>query len=282
MTGAAPHERSMQVRRVEHAIMSPGGSRAEATMSTFTTFWLSIKDLFDELFALMIVNLLWVAISAPLAVAAGLLIYTGSLGPGVLVALLAVLPAAPATAGLYTVVQRVAEGRVATWRLFFTGFREYLMPSWRVYGLWAIGLMLILVNVQFYNRISSNIGQFLSILFLYVLLVWLALLIYIGPLLLLQNDKRIRVIARNAFLMAVGRPIFTLVTLIMMAVIFVASIWLVILPFILTFAFLALWSFRATTRLIADAEARRAAREEKVAADQPPAKGRGGQIRPRD
>jgi uncharacterized membrane protein YesL len=251
-------------------------------MSVFTTFWQSVKDLFDELFSLTLANLLWLLISAPLTIVAGLFIYVGSLGLAAVVALLNVLLVAPATAGLYSVAQRVAEGRVTTWRVFFAGFREYLLPSWRVYGVWALGLMLILVNLQFYNRLNSSVGFFLIPLFLSVLLVWLALLIYIGPLLLLQSDKRLRVIARNAFLMALGRPIFTLLTLIMMLVIFGASLWLVILPFVLTFAFLALWSFRATSRLIADAEAQRAARAGKVVVDQPPAKGRGGQVRPRD
>jgi uncharacterized membrane protein YesL len=251
-------------------------------MTVFTTFWLSIKDLFDELFSLTLANVLWLVISAPLAIIAGLFIYVGSLGLGAVVALLDVLLVAPATAGLYCVAQRVVEGRVTSWRVFFAGFREYLLPSWRVYGLWALGLMLILINLQFYNRVNSSVGLFLNILFLYVLLVWLALLIYIGPLLLLQSDKRIRVIARNAFLMALGRPIFTLLTLIMMLVIFVASLWLVIVPFVLTFAFLALWSFRATSKLIADTEARRAARAGKVVTDPPPVKGRGGQVRPRD
>jgi hypothetical protein len=70
-------------------------------------------------------------------------------------------------------------------------------------------------------------------------------------------------------------------------VIFVVSWFVLILPFLVTFAFLAVWSFRATKMLIADAEARRAALEEKAAAAAAGArpaneKGRGGQIRPRD
>ena len=46
------------------------------------------------------------------------------------------------------------------------------------------------------------------------------------------------------------------------------------------FAFLALWGFRATLTLIAEAEAR----QEKLAAagNAPAAKGRGGQVRPRE
>src|SRR2546430_14899672 len=93
----------------DRAIMAPGGLRAEAIMSVFSTFWLSVKDLFDELFSLMIVNLIWLLISAPLMVIAGLLIGAGAVGPGLVVALLGVLPMAPATAGLYAGVQRVTE-----------------------------------------------------------------------------------------------------------------------------------------------------------------------------
>lgn len=251
-------------------------------MTPFTTFWLAAKDLFDELFTLVLVNLLWLAISAPLAVLAGALIFNDAVAPGILVALLAALPAGPATVGLYLVAQRIAEGRVTSWRLFFGGFREYLRASWRVYGAWALGLLILLFNVQFYNRMPSSIGPIVSGMFLALLLIWLGLLIYIGPLLLLQSDKRLRVIARNALMMTIGRPIFTLITLLLMTLILFASFWTVILPFVLTFAFLALWGFRATTRLIADAEERRAAREKQAAPPPAPEKGRGGQVRPRD
>jgi hypothetical protein len=83
--------------------------------------------------------------------------------------------------------------------------------------------------------------------------------------------------------MALGRPVFTLITLILMVVIVVLSALSTILPFVVTFAFLAIWGFRATLTLIAEAEARRVAAQEKVAKQQINAeKGRGGQIRPRE
>jgi uncharacterized membrane protein YesL len=256
-------------------------------MSIFRVLWLSLRDVFDELFTLMAVNLLWVLISAPLVLVALFLFSAGSTVLGVIVALLAVLPLAPANAGLYTIAQRVSEGRVIAWRLFFEGFREYLRLSWQVYGLWAIGLVLIVSNFSFYSGIDAGLGAFVRILLLYLLIVWFGLLIYIGPLMVLQTDKRLKVIARNAFLMVFGRPIFTLVTLILMALLGVAlSAFLPILPLLVTFAFLAIWSFRATSALVADAEARRAAHEEHVAAaaSNPVSteKGRGGQVRPRD
>jgi uncharacterized membrane protein YesL len=256
-------------------------------MSIFRVLWLSLKDVFDELFTLMAVNLIWVVMSAPLIIVAVFLLGAGSTVLGIIVALLAVLPLAPANAGLYTIAQRVSEGRVIAWRLFFEGFREYLRLSWQVYGLWAIGLFLIIGNFSFYGGIASGLGTFVRILLLYLLVVWFGLLIYIGPLMVLQTDKRLRVIARNAFVMVFGRPIFTLVTLLLMALLgVVLGTFVPLLPLLLTFSFLAIWGFRATSALVADAEARRAAQEERTAAAASNSlntdKGRGGQVRPRD
>jgi uncharacterized membrane protein YesL len=256
-------------------------------MAIFRVLWLSLKDVFDELFTLMAVNLLWVALSAPLVLVALFLISAGSTALGIVVALLAVLPLGPANAGLFTIAQRVSEGRVIAWRLFFEGFREYLRLSWQVYGLWMLGLILIISNFGFYSGVGAGLGAFVRILLLYLLIVWFGLLIYIGPLMVLQTDKRVRVIARNAFLMVFGRPLFTLITLLLMSLIGVAlSIMLPILPLLLTFSFLAIWGFRATNALVADAEARRAAQQERAdaAVSNPVSaeKGRGGQVRPRD
>jgi hypothetical protein len=256
-------------------------------MGAFRVLWLSIKDFFDELFLLVVVNLLWMLISAPLMAPALFLIFSGSIVPGFALALLAVLPMAPATTGLYIIAQRITEGRATSWRVLFAGFREHRMLSWRVYGLWMLGLLLIVANVNFYSGMASSLGGVLVILFLYFLLVWFGLLIYIGPLMLLQEDKRIHVIARNGFLLVLGRPIFTLITLILMGLLVAVSWLLLILPFVLTFSFLPLWGFRATEALIAEAAARRAAEEERAAATAAGSrpntdKGRGGQVRPRD
>ncbi len=253
----------------------------------FRVFWRSIKDLFDEMFLLIGVNVVWCVISLPLLVLAVLLAGSGALVPAALLAMLNILLFGPATAGLYTIAQRVNEGRTSTFGHFFEGLRTYAKLSWQVYGIWMLGFILILFNLFFYGQMASTLGLVLQILFVYFLVIWFALLVYIGPLMLLQNDKRIRLIARNAGLMALGRPIFTLVTLFLMAVICVASLLLgvFLLPVLILFAFLAVWSFRATTKLIEDAEERRRAEEEKAAgttARYSTDKGRGGQIRPRD
>jgi uncharacterized membrane protein YesL len=158
--------------------------------------------------------------------------------------------------------------------------------SWQVYGIWMLGLILILVNLGFYGLIEGGIGAVLTILFLYILLIWFALLSYLGPLTVLQRDRRARMVWRNAAVLALGRPFFTLLTTVLMALIATLSVWIPLLLLLLTASFFAVWGFRATTTVIADAEERRRARDEQQAADGGPPpnteKGRGGQIRPRE
>jgi uncharacterized membrane protein YesL len=250
-------------------------------MNIFRTLWKSIKDLFEDLFILALINILWLLINTPLAIAAFFTL--GNSTALYIVMLLGVLTLGPSNAGLYAVAERVSDGRTSSWRDFIAGLRAQPLLSWKVYGLWMVGLIVILVNLQFYSLNGSTIASFLYVLFLYFSVVWFGFLIYIGPLMQLQTDKRIRTIARNAALMTFGRPLFTLVTLALMAVIAVTSIWLPILLLLATASFMAIWSFRATLTLITEAEARRAAAEEKAGAvNTATDKGRGGQVRPRE
>lgn len=257
-------------------------------MGAFRVFWQSGKDLFDELFGLMFVNVLWMLVSAPLLLIGFTLFLNGSPLMAGVAALLAVLPMAPASAGLTLIAQRVSEGRTFEWRLFFDGFRAPRVLAWQIYGLWMLGLLLILVNLGFYGGVASPLGAFVTVLFLYILLIWFALLIYLGPLALLQTDRRLRTIWRNAAVLALGRPVFTLITAVLMALIATLSIFVPLLVLLLTVSFFAVWGFRATTTVIAEAEERRRALDEQQAVEATsgaPAnreKGRGGQVRPRD
>jgi hypothetical protein len=67
-----------------------------------------------------------------------------------------------------------------------------------------------------------------------------------------------------------------------MAIILVLSIWIFILALLLTFSFLAVWGMRSTQAVIAQTEARRAAREVGGSQQTSDDRGRRGQVRPRD
>lgn len=116
--------------------------------------------------------------------------------------------------------------------------------SWKVYGLWMLGFIACLSNVWFYVQMSGPFGVFLTILFAYLLGIWFTLLIYLGPLMLLQNTPQLRLIWRNAAVLTFGKPIFLLITAIMMLLILGLSIGVIVIGLLFTFSFLALWSMR--------------------------------------
>ena len=231
-------------------------------MRAFRAFWAACKDLFDELMLLAVCNFLWLVISGPLLILAYLSLGGGYLVFSIALALLAVLPLGPATVGLAAVTHRISEGRASTWRDFFSGMRRYARPSWIVMGVWMIVMIFIIVDLIFYSNVPNTFGFTMMIFWFNAMLLWFGALIYLFPLLVLQDEPNLRTLARNAFLMTMGRPIFTLITLVLMIVISILSLFIPILPLFLTFGFLAQWSMRATLELVKDAEERRAALEE--------------------
>lgn len=253
-------------------------------MNPFIVFWRAARDVFDELFVMIGANVLWVLIAGPLFVLTIFLTLNAYPIYAALSALANVLLFGPANAGLLAMAQRISEGRVAPLSVFFEGFRQRYLFSWKVYGIWTVGLITLVFNLAFYAQRADFLGAFLTVLFIYFIAAWSTLLIYLGPLMLLQAQPSVRLVWRNAFVMSFGRPLFTFLTSLLMLIIIVLSIVVIILPVILSIALLTLWSMRATIAIITNDEERRLAREQgdDGAAEQAiTEKGRGGQVRPK-
>jgi uncharacterized membrane protein YesL len=259
-------------------------------MNPFRVFWRSIRDTFDELLSLTLISIAWLIAVAPLPVLAVGFVVGDALYGAIALALLTAVPLGTVSPGLTAVAQRIYEGRTISWGDFVAGARKYYRFGWLVYGTWVAGLIIILVNIWFYTQMQASLGGYLMIVFLYIMVAWVGLLIYLGPLAILQEKPSVRLAFRNAFVLSFSRPFFTITTQLLMSVIVFLSLWPpLLLLLLITPALLGVWGFRATVTLIADAEARREAAEEQVrsAAElsaNPSAtdKGRGGQIRPRD
>lgn len=248
----------------------------------FQVFWASIRDCFDEFLLLAACNLLWALCSMPLL---GLALFIQQSDAGLIAALVlmaAVLPMAPASAGLAALAQRVSEGRTVSFRDFFAAMRQYARAAWLVMGLWMLGLVIILVDIAFYAQVANLFGGVLYGLWIYLLIIWVALLIYLFPLIILQEKPGLRTLARNALVMTIGRPLFTLTTLVLMSIVVVLSYVLVAPLFIVTVSLLAVWGMRATTALIEDDKARRAnADPQALPTNRVEEQGRRGQVRPK-
>mgnify|MGYP001270297894 CR=1 FL=1 len=240
----------------------------------------SLRDLFDDFLLLAICNLIWAALCLPLWWVALVLLLEGAWLLAGAAALLGVLPAGPATAGLFFVAHKVADGRASKVADFFAGVRQYARPGWAVMGVATASFLLISYNLGFYTQFNNLFGAIMLGLWLYGLIFWLGLLLYAPPLIFLQEEPNLRLMARNALLMAVGRPIFTFLTLAMMLAIVLLSAFLVVPLFLVTVALLSLWSVNAARQLIEDSRRRREEAEAK-AAPPPEERGRKGQVRPK-
>lgn len=229
---------------------------------------------------LIVASLIWAIISLPLLFFAFLAFSAGSLGIALPVLLLSALPVGPATAGLSYFTYKVSDGRAVKIADFFVGMREYARQGWIIGTAFLAGVAIILFNIGFYGNASGIFGALMLGLWLYLFLFWVSMLIYSFPLVFLQERPEMRTMLRNAVLMVVGKPIFTFLTLVMMLLIFGLSVFLVVPLFVITPAFLNLWSMRVARYLIALDEARRQQADEK-AAGPPEERGRKGQVRPK-
>lgn len=249
-------------------------------INPFRALGKALRDLFDDFLLLVLCNLLWAALALPLWWVALLPLVNGAWLLAIGIALVGVLPAGPATAGLFYVANRVAEGRASKVADFFRGMRQYARQGWAIVGVATATFLLVLYNLSFYTGVGNLFGAIMLGLWLYGLIFWLGLLLYAPALVFLQEEPDLRLVARNAFLMALGRPIFTFLTIVLMLAVVLLSAFLVAPFFIVTVALLALWSIRAARLLIDDARSRREAAEAKGAT---PAeeRGRKGQVRPK-
>jgi hypothetical protein len=244
----------------------------------------ALRDLFDEFLLLIICNLIWAVLCAPLWVLAFGLLLAGEGVFAVAAALVGVLPAGPATAGLYAVAARVTDGRASKVGDFFAGMRAYAGPAIAVTLAAVAGLGLILFNLSFYLAVNNIFGGLMLGLWLYLLIAWLGVIVYAYPLIFLQERPDLRLIARNSALMALGRPLFTVATLLLMGLVTLLSAYLVLPLLIITAALLAIWSTKATRTLIEDARRRREEAEANAVnqgANLSDEKGRKGQVKPK-
>ncbi len=235
-------------------------------IAAFQSLWQALRDLVDDVRMALIGNLVWGVISLPLPLfALFLFLYTQT--PLLLVVgllLLAVLPAAPAGIGLYAIGYRFVEGRVSKPGDYFAALRRYAVPAWLVLGAWVAGALLLLAVLWILPISTENTFIWLLRgLWLYIAITWASLLIYAMPLILLQERPDPRLVARNALVLSLGRPLFTLTTLALMVGLLVLANYFPVLLLLCVGMVLSQWSLRATMHLLAADPQRRSEREAK-------------------
>jgi hypothetical protein len=198
----------------------------------FRVFWEAIKDLWDELFLLLLMNIVTLLLLIP------------------------VVTFPPALAGLWNAGNLAAKGMSVSWRDYFEGFRRYFLKAWGLALLNVLVVAITFTNVRFYTpevapfEISGTLSTWIGGFFTAVTFLWLVIQIYLMAALLEQEDQRLRVALRNSAVLFVTNPGFTIVLALLLALVAVISTVLTIPWVLITLAIFAVVCNKAVLHLL--------------------------------
>lgn len=129
---------------------------------------------------------------------------------------LLVVTAGPATLGLHGVANRLANYRRSGMDFFWEEAKAFPGRAWALLaGMLVVGA-LIVFNAQFYAA-GEGWMDVVSIVWLWVGLFSLLIAQYLFPLFCQQSERRLRLALRNAALLAVRSPLYSLIAILWQA-----------------------------------------------------------------
>jgi hypothetical protein len=223
--------------------MITGGKMIEAVSIT----WRSIKDLWEDFVLLVALNLLW-TITAVLPAIPLLLLGSTQLLWALILGILFLAPLPIVSGGLWFVTNQITRGVAVTWGTFGTGVRRYWAKSLLVAVINFVVLILILTNIQFYAFVIEGTWTSLALI-VWVSLggYWLLVQVFWFPMILELESEKVLVALRNALVMGILTPGFSLLMLFIIAALVVLSVILTV-PLILFIAALLMLIGNHATR----------------------------------
>jgi uncharacterized membrane protein YesL len=187
-------------------------------VKAFSVTWRALVGYYSDLFFLFGMSLLWWAcggIFAGAALIAGWILLRSN-GPWWLAPLLAI-PAGPASAALAHVSRRSARDLHADHTFYLEGLRSYWKRALALSAISGIVLSLLLLNLVFYASRTSVLLWLLSFLWIYLSAFWIVVQIYLYPVLVGLQVPSIPGALRMAAAMILANPLFSLVLLVLAA-----------------------------------------------------------------
>lgn len=227
--------------------------------------WFTIRAVYDEFFVLSGMGIIWFLVAATIPYGIFSLIDWLVPVPGLALgaAVVAFLPALPFTGALYYVAVHVAREERIEFGYFWTGLRTYLWPSLKMGVVILAGGVILLVDVVFYVSSENTVFAVLGLLGLWVLLFWLGIQVYLFPLLVIQEDKRLLMTLRNGSLLALAYPFFTLgILLVALLATVLSTLFLLILLATVWMPLIAVLYSRATISALQEVESYQRRRRE--------------------
>lgn len=129
-------------------------------------------------------------------------------------ALLTVVLAPAAAAGMITITSRIVAGKRVSMDFFWEGTKTGLRMTYKVMGIWGGVMFLLLFNMVFYAlRFSGSIRYFAGF-WGYLAILWLAIGFYLLPILQRMPAPTVKKVYMNAFVLAFRQPLYTFMLLV--------------------------------------------------------------------
>jgi len=161
-----------------------------------------------------------------------------------------VLPAAPVMVAMHRVTNRIANYKRVDNSFFWEALRQHIGKGWLLYGISLLIPLAVFMNVWFYLYSTSSWLNIIGIAWLWALLLVVMVLQYIFPLFWQQDEPEVRMILRNALLLVLRYPLYTLLILFFQLFLLIVSIALTLPLILLTPALLALTANFAVTGIL--------------------------------
>ena len=193
-----------------------------------SVFWQTLKDVWEELYSLGMVNLVWIFCFLPITLIGEVPIYLA-----ILLILITLVAVPAATVGIYYVTRRVAQGKTFHFADFIEGVKLYWWRSliWLLVN--VVVLYLIYTNIVFYPNIVKNTTLLAMIggLWIAAAAFWLAIQLYYWPMFLQQEKPNMLLAWKNAAFLFLANPFYGFFIVCFTLVLAVVCVGLV-LPFI--------------------------------------------------
>lgn len=194
----------------------------------------SIRDFWDEFVLLAALNLLWSA-TAVLPIVPLIVLPNVSAIWSLAASVVLVVPLPIVSGGLCFVTNQIAHGKAASWSMFPTGMRQYWAKSLVVALANVVVLILLVINVQFYAFVVQGTWTNIVLsLWLVAAIYWLLVQVFWFPMILELESEKVLLSLRNALVMAIITPAFS-VSLV------IAILILSVLSAVLTVPLLLFW-----------------------------------------
>lgn len=150
-----------------------------------------------------------------------------------------VVTAAPAMVGINHVFNQPANYKRVDSGFFWDGAKQHIGKGWILYLIMVVAPIALGFNVWFYIQ-GEGLWRAFAIFWIWVFLLSLMIGQYVFPLFWQQDDKDVKMVLRNAAILAVRYPLYSFLMLLFHLLLIVLSVALTLPVLILTPAMLSL------------------------------------------